>query len=88
MSSLKHLTLPGRKHHNKDKRDNSVSSQASSSSQLNTSLQSPQANTVSHSLSTGEIHIKFLRFLCSNHFIQLHQDHIPAVCLCMLITVF
>jgi hypothetical protein len=53
MSSLKHLTLPGRKHHNKDKRDNSVSSQASSSSQLNTSLQSPQANTVSHSLSTA-----------------------------------
>lgn len=55
MSSLKHLTLPRRKHRNKDKRDNSMSSQTSSNSQLNTSLQSPSTNPVSHSLSSGEI---------------------------------
>jgi hypothetical protein len=55
MSSLKHLTLPGRKNRNKDKHDNSISSQASSISQLNTSLQLPQTNAVSHSLSAGEI---------------------------------
>jgi hypothetical protein len=60
MSSLKHLTLPRRKHHNKDKHENSMGSQASSISQLNTSLQSPQTNPVSHSLSSGEIHIKFV----------------------------
>jgi hypothetical protein len=60
MSSLKHLTLPRKKHHNKSKQhDNSMSSQASSISQLNTSLQSPPTNPVSHSLSSGEIHIIF-----------------------------
>jgi hypothetical protein len=69
MSSLKHLTLPRRKHHNKDKHENSMGSQASSISQLNTSLQSPQTNPVSHSLSSGEIHIPFngcLFFTISN----------------------
>lgn len=52
MSSLKHLTLPGRKHRHKDRHDNSMSSQASSNSQLNTSIQSPQTSVVSHSLSS------------------------------------
>ena len=60
MSSLKHLTLPRRKNRNKDKRDNSMSSQTSSISQLNTSIQLPQTNPVSHSLSSGEIHITFI----------------------------
>jgi hypothetical protein len=82
MSSLKHLTLPGRKHRNKGKGDHSMGSQTSSISQLNTSLQSPPTNPVSHSLSSGEIHIKFVEFsfFKSNHFVQLYQDHIPAVC--------
>ncbi|CAF3748393.1 unnamed protein product [Rotaria sordida] len=52
MSSLKHLTLPGRKHRNKDKHDESMSSHASSISQLNTSVQTPKTNAVSHSLSS------------------------------------
>jgi hypothetical protein len=52
MNSLKHLTLPRRKQRNKNKHDNSTSSQASSFSQLNNSIQSPQTNPVSHSLST------------------------------------
>lgn len=56
MSSLKHLTLPRRKDRSKSK-NNSISSQASSISQLNTSIQSPQTNPVSHSISTGEINI-------------------------------
>ncbi|CAF0726129.1 unnamed protein product [Rotaria sordida] len=53
MSSLKHLTLPGRKHRNKDKHDESMSSHASSISQLNTSVQTPKTNAVSHSLSSA-----------------------------------
>jgi hypothetical protein len=57
MSSLKHLTLPRRKQRSKSKHDTSMSSQASSISQLNTSIQSPQTNPISHSLSSGEIHI-------------------------------
>jgi hypothetical protein len=60
MSSLKHLTLPRRKNLNKDKHENSMSSQASSISQLNSGLYSPATNPVSHSLSSGEIHIKFV----------------------------
>jgi hypothetical protein len=53
MSSLKHLTIPRRKHRNKDKHDNSTSSPGSSSSQLNTSIQSPQTSIISHSLSSA-----------------------------------
>ncbi|CAF1089718.1 unnamed protein product [Adineta ricciae] len=51
MSSLKHLTLPRRKH-NKNKYDTSMGSQTSSITQLNTSLQSPPTNLTSHSLSS------------------------------------
>ncbi|CAF1089737.1 unnamed protein product [Adineta ricciae] len=52
MSSLKHLTLPRRKH-NKNKYDTSMGSQTSSITQLNTSLQSPPTNLTSHSLSSA-----------------------------------
>jgi predicted PurR-regulated permease PerM len=81
MSSLKHLTLPRRKH-NKNKHENNMSSTASSITQLNTSMQSPQSNLVSHSLSSGEIHISFVLFSISffnyKHLIQLYQDQIPV----------
>ncbi|CAF3438471.1 unnamed protein product [Rotaria sp. Silwood1] len=53
MSSLKHLTLPRRKHRNKDKHDTSMSSHTSSISQLNTSIQAQKTNPVSHSLSSA-----------------------------------
>ena len=89
INSLKHLTIPRRKHH-KDKHNTSMSSQASSTSQLNTSLQSPPTNTVSHSLSSGEIYIHFVWpfvFVHILNLIQLYRDHILAVCLCMLISV-
>ncbi|CAF1060745.1 unnamed protein product [Adineta ricciae] len=51
MSSLKHLTLPRRKH-NKNKYDTSMGSQTSSITHLNTPLQSPPTNLTSHSLSS------------------------------------
>ncbi|UJR37919.1 hypothetical protein I4U23_030606 [Adineta vaga] len=51
MSSLKHLTLPRRKHE-KNKYDTSMGSQTSSITQLNTAIQSPQTNLTSHSLSS------------------------------------
>ena len=54
MSSLKHLTLPRRKNREKDRLHNdSMSSQASSTSQLNTSVPLPASSAVSHSLSSG-----------------------------------
>ena len=57
MSSLKHLTLPRRKHHGKAKtNDDSMSSQASSTSQLNVSVPTPSTNLAAHSLSSGESH--------------------------------
>lgn len=62
MSSLKHLTLPRRKHGHKDKHDNSMSSHASSITQLNTNIQSPSTNPVSHSFSSGTTYINFLLF--------------------------
>ncbi|CAF1247045.1 unnamed protein product [Adineta ricciae] len=52
MSSLKHLTLPRRKH-NKNKYDTSMGSQTSSITHLNTPLQSPPTNLTSHSLSSA-----------------------------------
>lgn len=89
MSSLKHLTLPRRKNRNKDKHNNSMDSQASSISQLNSSLQSPPTNTVSHSISSGMIHIKFISVLFFTLIIESFCSALPEPytggMLCMLI---
>ncbi|CAF1221408.1 unnamed protein product [Rotaria magnacalcarata] len=55
MSSLKHLTLPRRKNRNKDKHNNSTSSNTSSITQLNNSVQTPPTNPVAHSFSSEYI---------------------------------